>query len=102
MQARRGTAAALSCLLALLLLAAVHPAGPAKHAVRGVALLAPAASEAPQSWRAAADDAVPTAASGGAVPAYRVTSPQLARQLAARAVRALPSRGPPAPALGQP
>jgi hypothetical protein len=58
MQARRGTALLLSCVLGLLLLTPIHAAAQPQHAAHGVALLAPAGVEPPHSWRSAPDDAV--------------------------------------------
>jgi hypothetical protein len=99
MQARRGTALLLSCLLGLLLLSAVHGAVHTKHAARGVALVASTGVEAPPSWRAAAHDGVPADNDRPVATSVRVGVAATGDRLASSDVRAPKVRGPPGSAL---
>lgn len=95
MQARRGTALLLSCVLALLLVAPVHAAAQPEHAGHGVALLAPAGAEPPHSWRSAPDHAVQAHAVVELGSSVRTGSAVSARQLTSYDTPALHVRGPP-------
>jgi hypothetical protein len=97
MQARRGTALLLSCLLGLVLfpLSASPASAQHKHAPRAVATLAPAGSEAPHSWRSAPDNAATVHAhriAGAALPA---ADPVRARSVLSSDARTPQVRGPP-------
>jgi hypothetical protein len=99
MQARRGTALLLSCLLGLLLLTAVHAATQPRHLARGVALLAPAGVETPHSWRSAPDDALAADAHRPVHTAVRTSAKTIVDRLTSHDIRTPQVRGPPGSAL---
>jgi hypothetical protein len=99
MQARRGTALLLSCVLGLLLLAPVHAAALPQHALRGVALLAPVGVEPPHSWRSASDDAVPAHGLRAVTASFPTGAVHTAHRLSPHDIRTPAVRGPPGSAL---
>lgn len=99
MQARRGTALLLSCVLGLLLLTPIHAVAQPHHAVRGVALLAPAGVEPPHSWRSASDDAVPAHGLQTVTASVRTGLPVIVSHPTSYDIRTPRVRGPPGSAL---
>jgi predicted alpha/beta hydrolase family esterase len=99
MQARRGIALLLSCVLGLLLMAPAHAAAQPKHVIRGTALVAPAGVETPHPWRSAPDDALAAEAHHLVAPAVRSVAVALVRHLPAHDNRTPHVRGPPGSAL---
>jgi len=99
MQARRGTALLLSCVLGLLLLTPIHAAAQSQHAVRSVALLAPVGVEPPHSWRSASDDAVPAHGLRAVTASVRTAAAAIVRPLTSSDIRTPQVRGPPGSAL---
>lgn len=99
MQARRGTALLLSCVLGLLLLTPIHAAAQPQHAVHGVALLAPAGVEPPHSWRSAPDDAVAAHGLRAVTASVRTSAAVTVRHLSSYDLRTPQVRGPPGSAL---
>lgn len=99
MQARRGTALLLSCVLALLLAAPVHAVAQPKHVVRSVVLLAPTGLETPHSWRSASADAMPADAHRPVITSVRTSAVATVRHLTSHDTRTPQVRGPPGSAL---
>ena len=81
MQARRGTALLLSCVLGLL-------------------LLAPVGVEPPHSWRSASDDAVPAHGLRAVTASVPTGAVHTNHQLIPHDIGTPAVRGPPGPALG--
>lgn len=99
MQARRGAAVLLSCVLGALLLAPVHAAAQPQHALRGVALLAPVGVEPPHSWRSASDDAVPAHGLRAVTASVEPGAAHTAGRFIPHDIRTAQVRGPPGSAL---
>jgi hypothetical protein len=99
MQARRGTALLLSCVLGLLLLTPIHASAQPQHAVHRVALLAPAGVEPPHSWRSAPDDAVAAHGLRAVAAPVQTSAAATVRELTSYDRRTPKVRGPPGSAL---
>ena len=99
MQARRGTALLLSCVLGLFLLTAIHGGTESTHSVHGVALLAPSSFDSPHPWRSPQDDAAAIEAVRAVGGSARTGSATTVRQLTSSITRSPHVRGPPGSAL---
>jgi hypothetical protein len=95
MQARRGIALLLSCVLGLLLIAPANALAQPKHVSRGVALVAPAGVETPHSWRSGSDDAVAADAHRPVITSARAGAVSTVRHLSSYETRTPQVRGPP-------